>query len=79
MADNNLEGARETVVQAQAVARNPDFRVDAVQVDVSAEESVKAAVAHAAKYLGRTDYTVNSAGVGRSMECVGFCLWLIAY
>ena len=68
MADINLKGARETLAQARAVARNPDFRSDAVQVDVSSEWSVRAAVAHAAKYLGRINYAVNSAGVGPSMQ-----------
>lgn len=63
MADINLEGARETVAQAKAVARNPDIQIDAIQVDVSVEESVKAAVSHAVEYLGRIDYAVNSAGI----------------
>lgn len=76
MADINLDGARETAAQAKAVARNPDFRVDAVQVDITAEESVKGAVAHAVKYLGRIDYAVNSAGVRSSMEREGVCLQL---
>ncbi|KAL1853910.1 hypothetical protein Daus18300_011652 [Diaporthe australafricana] len=65
VADINLEGAQETVAQAQAVARNPNFRVEAVQVDVSVEESVKAAIAHATKCLARIDYAVHSAGVSR--------------
>lgn len=48
VADINLEGARETVAQAKTLAKSPDFQADAVQVDVSVEESFKAAVAHAA-------------------------------
>lgn len=74
MADINLEGAQETAAQAKAVARNPDVKVEAVQLDISSEESVKGAVAHAVKYLGRIDYAVNSAGVRPSMERGDICL-----
>lgn len=68
MADINLEGAQETVAQAQAVASNPSFRIDAVQVDTSVEESVRAAIAHATEYLGRVDYAVHSAGLSVLMN-----------
>ncbi|KAH8783247.1 hypothetical protein F5883DRAFT_538165 [Diaporthe sp. PMI_573] len=63
IADVNLEGAQETAAQAKAVAVNPNFRVDAVHVDVANEDSVKAAIAHASKFLGRIDYGVHSAGI----------------
>lgn len=63
VADINLEGAQKTAAQAKAVAVNPDFRVDAVKVDVTAMESVKAAIGHAVNTLGRIDYAVHSAGV----------------
>lgn len=76
VADINLEGAKETAAQAKAAAKNPDFRVDAIEVDVSIEDSVRAAVGHAAKYLGRIDYAVHSAGVSHLMGPDGFCLYL---
>lgn len=57
VADLNLEGAQETAAQAKAVAVHESFRVDAIQVDVSNEDSVKAAVAHASKFLGRIEFT----------------------
>lgn len=68
MADINLEGAQETASQAKALAKSPEFRVDVVRVDVCVEESVRAGVAHAVKYLGRIDYAVHSAGVSTLMD-----------
>ncbi|KAG6354640.1 hypothetical protein INS49_004658 [Diaporthe citri] len=63
VADINLEGARETANQAKVLAKYPEFRVDVVRVDISVEESVMTAVAHAVKYLGRIDYAVHSASI----------------
>ncbi|KAG8166237.1 hypothetical protein KVR01_004789 [Diaporthe batatas] len=63
VADLNLEGARETAAQAKAAAVHDGFRVDAIQVDVTSEDSVRAAVAHARGFLGRIDYGVHSAGI----------------
>ncbi|KAK7747382.1 hypothetical protein SLS53_001636 [Cytospora paraplurivora] len=63
LADVHLEGARETVAQAQKVAVDPDFRAEAIHINVSDEESVKAAVARVAHWLGRIDYAVHSAGI----------------
>lgn len=63
VADINIEGAQQTVAQAQAVATHPDFQAAAVPVDVSIEESVKAAIGHAVQQFGRIDYAVHSAGV----------------
>jgi NAD(P)-dependent dehydrogenase (short-subunit alcohol dehydrogenase family) len=68
IADVNLEGAQETAAQAKAVAVHPDFRVDAVHVDVANEDSVKASIAHASKFLGRIDYAVHSAGVSLALD-----------
>ena len=63
MADINLEGAQETVAQAKAVATNSDFRAEAIQMDVSLEDSVKAAIAHTIQLFGRIDYSIHCAGV----------------
>lgn len=68
IADINLGGAQETAAQAKAVAVNPNFRVDAVHVDVANEDSVRAAIAHASKFLGRIDYGVHSAGVSLALD-----------
>lgn len=63
VADLNAEGAKETVAQAKAAAINPDFKAEAIEVDVASEESVKAAVAQTVQLFGRIDYAVHSAGV----------------
>lgn len=63
VADLNAEGSKETVAQAKVVATNPDFQVEAVEVDVASEQSVKAAVAQTVQVFGRIDYAVHSAGV----------------
>lgn len=77
VADINLDGAQETAAQAKALAKDPGFRVDAVQVNVCVEESVRTAVAHAVKYLGRIDYAVHSAGVSLLMAWCHLHGWLI--
>lgn len=76
VADINLEGAQETAAQAKALAKDADFRVDVVQADVSVEESIRAAVTRAAKYLGRIDYAVHSAGVSDFTDRDSHCLCL---
>lgn len=63
VADLNADGSKETVAQAKAVATNPDFRAEAVEVDVASEESVKAAVTRTVELFGRIDYAIHSAGV----------------
>lgn len=79
IADIDLEGAQETATQAKTVATNPDFWVDTVQVDVSVEESARAAITYATKYLGRIDYAVHSAGVSPSIEYSALCSRLNLY
>ncbi|KAI1390316.1 NAD(P)-binding protein [Hypoxylon trugodes] len=63
IADLNLKAAQETVAEATAAATNPKFRAEAIEVDVSKEDSVKNAVAHMVKSFGRIDYCVHSAGI----------------
>ncbi|KAF3018786.1 hypothetical protein E8E14_000563 [Neopestalotiopsis sp. 37M] len=63
VADINIEGAEETVKEIKAVATNPDFRAESIKIDVSLEESVKAAISHAVEKFGRIDYSVHCAGV----------------
>ncbi|KAI2618420.1 hypothetical protein GGR54DRAFT_640544 [Hypoxylon sp. NC1633] len=63
VADINLEAAQQTVTEAKAVASNPNFRGEAIHVDVSKEESAKNAVAHTVRSFGRIDYCVHSAGI----------------
>ncbi|KAK8057210.1 NAD(P)-binding protein [Apiospora saccharicola] len=63
VADLNLDGARETAAALESVATHPDFRAEAVQVDVSQEDSVRAAISRMVELFGRIDYSVHSAGV----------------
>ncbi|KAK7960501.1 hypothetical protein PG988_011715 [Apiospora saccharicola] len=63
VADLNLDGARETAAALKSVATHPDFRAEAVQVDVSQEDSVRAAISRMVELFGRIDYSVHSAGV----------------
>ncbi|KAI2606572.1 hypothetical protein GGR54DRAFT_437932 [Hypoxylon sp. NC1633] len=63
VADLDHEAAQKTVAKAKAVASNPDFKAEAIHIDVSVEESVKNAVAHMVQSFGRVDYCVHSAGI----------------
>ena len=56
-ADLNLEGARQTAVQASA------GRIVAHRADVTAESSVAEMVAEAIRQLGRLDVMVNNAAI----------------
>jgi NAD(P)-dependent dehydrogenase (short-subunit alcohol dehydrogenase family) len=67
--DINLETAQATVEAIKAVATHPNFKAEAVQLDVTSEEAVKAAIAYTSKLFGRIDYVVNSAGVS-SAHCL---------
>ncbi|KAK8119739.1 uncharacterized protein PG998_004365 [Apiospora kogelbergensis] len=63
VADINLKGAQETVDAIRSVATHADFRAEAIHLDVSSEDSVKAAVSHMKSLFGRVDYAVHCAGV----------------
>ncbi|KAK7937367.1 uncharacterized protein PG986_014235 [Apiospora aurea] len=49
--------------QRDPVAAHPDFRAEAMRVDVSQEDSVRDAVSHMTGLFGRIDYSVHCAGV----------------
>lgn len=63
VADLNVEAAEEVVKGIQAVAHHPHFRAEAIKIDVSLEESVKAAVAYTVGLFGCIDYSIHCAGV----------------
>lgn len=63
VADIDIESARETLAETQTVAAHPEFKAEAVHIDVSLEESVRSAIAHATQLFGRIDYAVHSAGI----------------
>ena len=60
VADINLDGAQET---ADAIAAETGRRTMAVQVDVTKEEQVAAAMDRAVEAFGRLDICVSNAGV----------------
>ncbi|OTB07644.1 hypothetical protein M426DRAFT_317947 [Hypoxylon sp. CI-4A] len=72
VADLNLKGAQEVVAEAKALATNPEFRAEAIQIDVADEESVKKVVAHTVQSFGRIDYSLHSAGISiKTYQAVG--------
>ncbi|KAI5863672.1 NAD(P)-binding protein [Durotheca rogersii] len=75
VADINLESATGTAQAVKALATNPNFRAEAVQIDVAKEESVAAATQRMLEVFGRIDYCVNGAGVaGNSARVTDFPL-----
>ncbi|KAJ8130525.1 hypothetical protein O1611_g3105 [Lasiodiplodia mahajangana] len=64
LADLNLKAAEAVVAECKAVAANAAFQSKAILMDITANESVRAALEDGATFLGRIDYCVNSAGVG---------------
>ncbi|KAI1076609.1 NAD(P)-binding protein [Whalleya microplaca] len=63
VADVNLETAKKTVAELMTVATNAVFKAEAIELDVSIEESVKGAIAYTIQTLGRIDYCVHCAGI----------------
>ncbi|KAI0531912.1 NAD(P)-binding protein [Xylaria digitata] len=59
------EGAR-----GRASATNPDFRAEAIQVDVTLPDSVQRATAYMIKTFGRIDYCVNGTGIRVSRRTI---------
>lgn len=61
--DQDIAAAGEVVVRCIAVASNSEFRAEAVEVDVTKEQSVCNMFDRMAAVFGRLDYVVNCAGV----------------
>ncbi|PYH85490.1 NAD(P)-binding protein [Aspergillus uvarum CBS 121591] len=64
VADLDVSAAETVGAQCVPVASNPKFRAEAIQVDITKEDSVKRAVDKAVQAFGRIDYCVNCAGIG---------------
>lgn len=64
IADCNVDQAK---IVAAAVVRDFDVRAEVVYVDVGEEESIRAAVDHAAHMTGRLDFAANCAGICESV------------
>ncbi|OTA64862.1 NAD(P)-binding protein [Hypoxylon sp. EC38] len=63
VADINLESATKVANESKAVATHPNFRAEAVQVDVAVPDSVKRATEATVRAFRRIDYCVNGAGI----------------
>ncbi len=63
IADINLDTAKEVAELCKTKSTTPHFSVEAIQVDVAVEESVKVAASRMTALFPRIDYCVNCAGV----------------
>ncbi|KAI5854488.1 hypothetical protein GGS23DRAFT_590597 [Durotheca rogersii] len=64
VADLAISAARDVVAECRAVATNARFHAEAVEVDVTQEDSVRHALGQMVRIFGRIDYCVNCAGIG---------------
>ncbi|KAI0547923.1 hypothetical protein F4679DRAFT_586031 [Xylaria curta] len=67
--DLDLPTASSVVDECSAVATNNNFRAEAVRVDISNENSVRAAFSRAKEMFEQLDYCVNCAGIGVTQPC----------
>lgn len=65
IADINLKMAEDAANDVKAAATNPNFRGEAISVDVTLEESVGAVMKQMVDSFQRIDYCVTCAGVGK--------------
>lgn len=68
VADISSIAASDALAECQAVAKNPEFRGESIQVDITLEESVAKLFRETAEAFGQIDYCVNAAGVSGSPE-----------
>ncbi|KAI0427504.1 NAD(P)-binding protein [Xylaria sp. FL1042] len=64
VADINKAAALIVASECKAAAANPSIRAEALEIDVTQEDSVKRCMETARSLFGRIDYCVNSAGIG---------------
>lgn len=63
VADLDLENAGQVATEIRGLATHPEFRVEAVQIDVTSESSVRKKLERVRWMFERIDYCVNCAGV----------------
>ena len=68
LADINLESATRAAIESQSVATNPNFRAEAIQINVADPDSVQNAIDRTVGIFERIDYCVNGAGVSLIVE-----------
>ncbi|KAI0446149.1 hypothetical protein F4803DRAFT_559547 [Xylaria telfairii] len=64
VADINYEAAQIVADETMAAATHPGFRVEAAEVDVAVDLSVRSSMDRAVELFGRIDHCVNCAGIG---------------
>ncbi|KAI1119035.1 hypothetical protein F5Y14DRAFT_460380 [Nemania sp. NC0429] len=64
VADIAIDAAVSVVAECKAAAINTHFHAEAVQVDITVEDSVRSLVGTMVQKFGRIDYCVNCAGIG---------------
>ena len=69
VADLAIDAARDTIAECHIVATNTQFQGKAVSVDITREDSVRSLFKEMVSAFGRTDYSVNSAGVSKRSTC----------
>lgn len=63
VADLDLENAGQVATEIRGLATHPEFRVEAIQIDVTSESSVIKKLERVRCLFARIDYCVNCAGV----------------
>ncbi|KAI6088563.1 NAD(P)-binding protein [Hypoxylon rubiginosum] len=61
--DIDVQAAQKTADETRSIATYAEFSVEAVQLDITIEADVKAAVARMVDQYGRIDYCIHSAGI----------------
>lgn len=59
----NVEAAGRVIAECKSVATASNFRAEAIQIDISQEESVAKATSYMVEIFERIDYCINCAGV----------------
>ncbi|KAI1660866.1 hypothetical protein F4813DRAFT_386276 [Daldinia decipiens] len=64
VADIRIDAAADVVAECKAVATNHQFHAEAIQVDITREDSVRGLVGRMVHVFNRMDYCINCAGIG---------------
>jgi NAD(P)-dependent dehydrogenase (short-subunit alcohol dehydrogenase family) len=63
VADLDLDAAQKVAEECKTTSTNPNFRIEALHIDVTSDVSINKAISSTIEIFGRIDYCVNSAGV----------------
>ncbi|KAI1470381.1 NAD(P)-binding protein [Daldinia caldariorum] len=76
VADLAVDAANDVVAECKAVATNSQFQAEAIQVDITQEDSVRRLMGRMIDVFKRMDYCVNCAGIGvqKAVDIAGMSL-----